>query len=124
MSADDVHPPPLNAPIPKTGGFSPMLLSAAVYPGTGQLMQRRWVAGILFVVSSTGVLGWFLLKVIVILKAYYGLAFDPANVPAEPPHAGAMLMPLLVWILIYLAGLVDTVMGTYRKRVTRLRMRV
>ena len=114
-------PPPLLAPEPKPEKLSPMLLSALVYPGAGQLMQRRWMAGSLFVVISSGVLGWFLFKVIVILKAYYGLAFNPSSVPAEAPHAGSMLMPLLLWIAVYLSGLVDTAAGTYRQRVMRSR---
>jgi len=100
----------------KTGHslLSPMTLSALVYPGAGQLMQRRWGAGIFFIVASTVVGLWLFVTVFVVLKAYYGLAFAPMNAPVEVPGLAALVIPFSIWLVIYVAGIVDTAIGSYR----------
>ncbi len=114
MSA--VSPPPLNAPPARKSILTPMVLSSLVYPGAGQLMQRRWAAGTLFIVGSTVATGWLVMTVFLILKAYYGLAFDPDHPPKDVPGLAALVIPFVIWLVIYVAGLIDTAIGTYRQQ--------
>lgn len=111
--------PAMKAAQPGKSLLSPMVLSALVYPGAGQLMQRRWVAGIFFITVSTIATGWLVRTVYVVLKAYYGLAFDPMNVPVNVPGLAALLVPFFVWLAVYVAGMVDTAIATYRQQVKR-----
>ena len=94
-----------------------MALSALVYPGAGQLMQRRWGAGIFFFVTSSMAVVWLVWVVFLVLKAYYGLAFAPINAPAETPSLASLIIPFVVWLVIYLAGIIDTAMASYRQQV-------
>lgn len=114
----NAQPPPLPG-TPPSGkvALSPMVLSALVYPGAGQLLQRRWVAGIFYMVLTTLVTIWLVSMVYVVLKAYYGLAFDPMNAPAEVPGVKALIIPFVVWVAIYFAGIIDTAVAMYRQRV-------
>ncbi len=96
-----------------------MLLSALVYPGTGQLMQRRWVAGIGFAFVFTIGFVWFVVEIAGVLKAYYAFAVDFKGATGKAPGVGALLLPLALCTVIYMAGLVDTAVASYRMRPTR-----
>jgi len=111
------NPPPLKPVQPAKALLSPMVLSALVYPGAGQLMQRRWWVGAFFVMGSTLAVGWLATAVFVVLKAYYGMAFDSA--PVETPRLASLLIPFFIWLGIYIAGIVDTAIASYRLQVTR-----
>ena len=100
--------------------ISPMALSALVYPGAGQLMQRRWAAGIFFIVTSSVAVMWLVWVVFSVLKAYYGLAFASINAPAEAPSLASLIIPFVVWLVIYVAGIIDTAMASYRQQVKRV----
>lgn len=78
-------------------------------------MQRRWVAGILFLLAATVALGWFAWTAFVVLKAYYGLAFDPMHAPAEIPGPAGLMCPFVAWLVIYVAGIVDTAIASRGK---------
>ena len=113
------QPPPLKANGDRKTPFSPMLLSALVYPGTGQLMQRRWVAGIGFVFVFTIGFVWFVLEIVGVLKAYYAFAVDFKGATGKAPGVGAILLPLALSTMIYIAGLIDTAVASYRMRPPR-----
>lgn len=114
-------PPPLPGTAqPRKSLLSPMVLSALVYPGAGQLMQRRWLAGVFYMVVSTVVMVWLVIAVFAVLKVYYGMAFEPMNVPVEAPGIAPLIIPFVVWVAIYVAGLIDTAIASYRQRVKSL----
>lgn len=79
-------------------------------------MQRRWLAGFFYFVTSTLALIWFARVAYVVIKAYYGLAFDPMNAPAEIPGPLGLVLPFAVWLVVYVAGIVDTALVSWRKR--------
>ena len=111
-----VQPPPLvpNPPARRPSSFSPMVLSALVNPGAGQLVQRRWGAGVGFIVAFTVPLVWFVVKVFAVLKAYYEFAFNFRGATGEAPGAAAIILPFVLSVAVYIACLVDVAVATYR----------
>jgi hypothetical protein len=95
---------------------TPMLLSALVYPGSGQLFQRRWLAGAGYAIAFTGPMLWFLTENARILKAYYTFMLDFKGATGEVPPIGAIIIPFVLSMVIYVANLVDMAVGTYRLR--------
>lgn len=91
-----------------------MVLSALVYPGAGQLVQRRWVAGGGFVVAFSVPLVWFVVKVFAVLKAYYEFAFNFRGATGEAPGAAAIILPFALSVAVYIACLVDVAVAAYR----------
>jgi hypothetical protein len=96
---------------------SPMLLSALVCPGAGQLMQRRWVVGGAFMLVFMAGFLWFTMKVLAVLKAYYEFAVNFKGATGEAPGAGEIALPLAICAVVYLAGLIDTALASSRMRV-------
>lgn len=94
-----------------------MLLSALVYPGAGQLMQRRWMAGAGFALVFTLPIAWFIVEVVRVLGAYYAFMIDFKGATGEAPGGMAILVPFLLSLAIYLAGLVDTALADYHQRI-------
>ena len=112
----DPLPPPLNAGSVPKPAVSPLVLSALVYPGAGQLMQRRWRAGSVIGMSFTAVFAWFVINVIAVLKAYYAFAFEFKTATGEAPGMGRILLPFVCSLLIYGVGVVDTAVASLRIR--------
>ena len=110
-------PPPMQSAQPGKSLLSPMVLSALVYTGAGQLMQRRWAAALFFLISSTVSVIWLVSSAFIILKAYYGMAFD--STPVATPRLASLIVPFVMWLVIYVAGIVDTAIASYRQRVKR-----
>lgn len=79
-------------------------------------MQRRWLAGTFYFGAATLALAWFARVAFVVIKAYYGLAFDSMNAPAEVPSPVKLILPFFVWLALYVAGLVDTALAGRGKR--------
>ncbi len=117
MSAGQVPPLPQKGQARKAPSLlSPMVLSAVVCPGAGQLMQRRWGAGIFFLVSAGASVIWLVGSVYAVLKDYYGLAFAPMNAPVKEPDLSMLIIPFVTFLVLYVAGLVDTAVAAYRIR--------
>ena len=95
----------------KWAGMGPVVLSAVVFPGVGQLMQRRWVAGAGYAVSFGVAFGWLMLRFFGLMKIYYSLAFEFNQEPGDAPSLGVVGWPFLVSLVIYVASLVDTAAG-------------
>lgn len=93
-----------------------MLLSALVYPGVGQMMQKRWGAGAGFALAFTVPLVWFVVEVFRVLSAYYAFMVDFKGATGVAPGAAAIVMPLFLSLVIYIGGLVDTAVAAYRIR--------
>jgi TM2 domain-containing membrane protein YozV len=94
----------------------PIFLSAAVYPGAGQLFQRRILAGIFFGIAFTIMFLTFVFIMGSIIIEFYslGLNFDNANANDHPPLAPA-LWAFAATMLIYIVNILDTHIAFQRK---------
>ncbi|HNR94158.1 MAG TPA: hypothetical protein PKM67_03815 [Kiritimatiellia bacterium] len=92
-----------------------VLLSTLVYPGAGQLIQKRWAAGAVFGIAATLSLVFFLAYATVILREYYRFAFEFEAREMPPLPLMRMMIAFLTTLLIYIAGIMDTVRAN-RKR--------
>lgn len=108
------HPP--RVPPPLAGHFpvSPLLMSSLVYPGTGQLVQRRWGAGLFFMLLFSVPFACFMMRIVAVLRAYYDFAFNFQGATGVAPSAGAVLVPFVLSVVAYLAGVVDTALAQNR----------
>lgn len=96
----------------------PLLLSAFICPGAGQFMQRRIVAGIVFMAGFLGGffrLIWLAGKTII---AFYKLGFEFDTYEPAPVAPSSLIIPLAVAGIFYLMNLFDVVIA--RQRITRL----
>lgn len=94
-------PPPVPAPRPPRAHA--IALSALVYPGVGQFIQGRWLAGGLYAATTTVAAAGFILFAYATLKAYYDIGMDflharPDNLPIRPLLA-CLLISLGIWVL-------------------------
>lgn len=79
-------------------------------------MQRRWVAGGGFIILFSAGFVWFATKVLAVLKAYYEFAFNFSGATGKAPDSGEIALPLVVCAVVYIAGLIDTAVASYRMR--------
>lgn len=91
-----------------------LLLSSLVYPGTGQLAQRRWAAAAVFGVSVTIALVFFLAYATIIVREFYRFAFEFETYELPPLPFKRMLAAFFVTLLIYIAGIFDTARANRR----------
>ena len=82
----------------------PILLSA-VFPGLGQCMQKRWVAGCFYGLTTLAALVMFVVEVVRLMVSYYRLMFE--SLP-EAPSAGPFLIWFGVTLTLFLISLWDT----------------
>jgi hypothetical protein len=81
----------------------PVLMSAFGFPGVGQFMQRRWLAGTFFVITFSASLIVFLASAFRIIYTFYALGFGAAPEPTLPqlplrPALAAFFAALLLYI--------------------------
>lgn len=107
----------MNEPAKKSGdaSWAPVFWSVAVFPGTGQWMQRRRNAGTFYAgvflflaVMFTWVLIVYLKQAIPVIRdALTGVPLDGR----ELPPIRAILMPFFAVMFVYLANVVDVLRG-------------
>ena len=92
---------------PKLSSRIPILLSGFACPGAGQFMQKRWVAGVVFV--SGFLVGFFWVMVLAIgnIVDYYRMAFDFDGPAPDPSSPKAFIAPLLIALVFYVINLFD-----------------
>lgn len=85
----------------------PILLSAIGFPGLGQFVQKRWIAGVLF--SALFLVGFFWVISLALqnIIELYSMAFDDAMREPEPVPLVAFAKPLLLVLIVYLISLFD-----------------
>ncbi|VGO14610.1 hypothetical protein PDESU_03173 [Pontiella desulfatans] len=85
----------------------PILLSAFACPGLGQLVQKRWVAGAVFMSGFLVGFCWVMVLALGNIAAYYSMAFDPEfkDVAVSPP--ATFIAPLSIAGTVYLVSLFD-----------------
>ena len=90
-------------------------LSALVYPGSGQFLQKRWIAGSVLFLGFTAVFVYATISFWQLMQAFYGLA-EHFNDP-EPPAPIPVLhfaWPLLLCLLIYAVNVIDVFLAARR----------
>jgi TM2 domain-containing membrane protein YozV len=91
----------------------PILLSAFACPGAGQFMQKRWMAGVVFV--SGFLVGFFWAMVLAIgnIVDYYRMAFDFDYDP-DPSSPKAFIAPVMIALVVYVVNLFDVSIAQLR----------
>lgn len=90
---------------------TPVFLSALVYPGAGQFLQRRWKAGLFFSLAFTVFFVLLLFTVITPLMASLDAAFEWAahyqNQPFRPVSLPRVVVLFLACVILYIVNLAD-----------------
>ena len=130
---------PVNGPERDASGSSARLaifLSAAVCPGAGHFVQRRWILGMLYLAAFLACLVMMLFSVAAVIVPWIinqRIALDFAETGSNAPFRTVplpkimeALKELLIWlgltVLVWLAALVD--ISTYARRQVRRRLDV
>ena len=85
----------------------PIIVSAFVCPGAGQLLQKRWIAGALFMTGFLSGFIWVMFTALRVLAAYYSMALDMDAELPENTGIGSFIAPLLLAVTFYLLNLFD-----------------
>jgi hypothetical protein len=80
-----------------------------VYPGVGQLVQGRRLAGTIYAVLFTGAALWFAVNAAGVLIAYYRFATDFGGTEDPVVSYARILVPFGAASLLYLINLVDVI---------------
>lgn len=98
-----------------------VMLSAFVYPGAGQFVQKRWIAGGLFAICFTLFFLFLAVSVITPLFAYLNHTLDFAAASGmgrdiEPPGISFVKVALyfLAGMVVYFANLADVIRANRR----------
>jgi uncharacterized metal-binding protein len=104
---------------PPTGDKTPIFLSALVYPGAGQFLQRRWLVGLFYSVTFTIL---FVLLLSAVLKPLMGTldaafrwAAQQENRPFQTISAVRVIVLFVGLIMVYVANLTDVVRASRRR---------
>lgn len=100
------------------GDKTPIFLSALVYPGSGQFLQRRWLAGLFYSVVFTI---FFCLLLSAVLKPLMGTldaAFSWAarqeNRPFQTISVPRVIVLFAGLVLLYVANVTDVIRAARR----------
>ena len=104
-----VPPPPALSPPTRLA----VLFSAVVYPGAGQFLQRRWLAGSLCGGTFTAAFVGFIVEMVRIMHAYLSTAFFDTP-PDAPPGYRRLLMFAFASLVFFTIGLIDTIQAHQR----------
>lgn len=90
---------------------TPVILSALVYPGAGQFLQRRWGPAIFFVVTFSVLLYLFFREIITPIFSNWDVVFRWAemqeNRPFQPIAVNRVLLLFFLLVIVYIASLAD-----------------
>jgi len=88
---------------------APIYLSAFVYPGAGQFMQRRRRAGLLFALAFSAAFLALVVTAGLVIVSYYSFALDFHEARASGPSAPVPVLVILfaVTLAIYIGNLID-----------------
>ena len=101
-------PPPLPPSPPPAPSRLPVILSALVLPGTGQLLQRRWLAAAFYGIGCLAGFAVFCVAAFQIVFSFYDLGFNTNSYQQTPLPVRRGIVSFLVTLLLYIAGLIDT----------------
>ncbi len=92
-----------------------IFLSAMVFPGVGQFVQKRWVAGILFSTLFLAAFSVFCVVAFGLIASYYRMGFEFETYEPEPVHLGRLLASFAAAMLVYAANVIDTAIVHFRR---------
>jgi len=91
---------------------APIAVSAFVCPGIGQMMQKRWIAGSIYLVVFLAIVVLALVYVLKVMSAWYGLiTFDGADTDIRGsimPSAVKAVALLLAALAVQIACVIDS----------------
>lgn len=100
-----------------------LYLSALVYPGAGQFAQKRWLAGLFYAVVFSVCAVFLMIAIFAPMFWNLRLALEFAETGKGDAFHPISFAKIFLWLglsaLIYLAGLLDTVL--YHRRQSRRR---
>jgi hypothetical protein len=104
----------------KMSARMPIYLSAFGFPGLGQFVQKRWLAGLLFTTAFMIGFIWIMILAIMNIIELYSMAFSP-NLSYEPTPIPltAFVEPLIIAAIAYFISLFDVFLAQ-QKIATRL----
>ncbi len=92
-----------------------ILLSGFVFPGMGQLLQRRWVAGALFLGTFSTLFCLLLIQSFQIIMAFYRVGLSE-TVPEDDASPLALILGLFgACLVVYVVSVVDTYLALRRQ---------
>jgi hypothetical protein len=85
----------------------PIMLSAFGFPGLGQIVQKRWIPGLLF--SAVFLVGFFWVMALAIqnIIELYSMAFSDDWAEPTPVPLTAFVRPLILAGIVYFTSLFD-----------------
>jgi hypothetical protein len=91
---------------------------SAIVPGIGQFAQRRWLAGLFFLVTSLGLFGWITAVLIgaMVKNLQTALAFAGGD-PSQPftfISIQLVIGLLALFLAVYIAALFDAYLASLR----------
>lgn len=99
---------------------TPLYLSAFLFPGAGQLFQRRWIPALLCSVSFAWCLAAVIVQtaglIIANMQAATAFMDSEPDRPFMTLSPVCIVAPLVVAILVYVVGLYDTFSAYRRQR--------
>jgi hypothetical protein len=95
----------------------PLVLSGLIFPGAGQVVQRRWVAAVLYGGGTVAAFVMFMVAAVQIVFSFYSLGFAPESYQSPEMPIRRLVVWFFVTLLIYLASLLDTYIA-YRRDCT------
>jgi hypothetical protein len=94
----------------------PVVLSVLLFPGSGQLLQRRWIAGGAFLLFFLSAFLWVMISAGLNIVSYYRLGFEFETYDPEPISLFNLLLAFGVAVSIYIANIIDVSVAQHRIR--------
>ena len=104
----------MKPPSKKKPSRIPILLSTFICPGAGQLLQRRWRTGVVFMLGFFTAFAWVMTLALQNIIGYYRLAFEFDTYEPEPVGILNLLPAFGIALLIYLANVIDVFIAQNR----------
>jgi hypothetical protein len=104
-------PVPINPDPPPTR--LAIYINALVYPGIGQLIQGRWLPGLLITLATTFLFVAAIMLLIPIFRTYYVQLTDFSQTPdtSVTDNWRPLIVVLILWFAVYTYGIVDAMRG-------------
>jgi hypothetical protein len=83
-----------------------ILVSGFVFPGLGQFLQRRWLAGALFAGVFSLCFGLLLVRCFQSIATFYKVGLDALS-PDEPPPVASIVGLFGLCLLVHLTNIFD-----------------
>lgn len=92
-----------------------LLFSFAVYPGSGQFIQKRWLSGAFYMILFTACFAWLLYLVILPIFHNLSAAMDPGIGELQEMPWKDIAFSFGFSMGVYVLGLIDTLQANNKK---------